>query len=510
VLLRGLLVKLRLRPETQPEMIALNQLLAARPELIALAIFVLAFATVRSVTKPLSLRRLLGGAVFFLGFTYFLFQARQVPYAAPVAAQDPLGGFLGDGLKTIWWFWAASLCSESLRLYASRGHTPLSRYRLSQDLSVAAIYICGLIGLTTFVLHLPLQGLFVTSGAVAVILGLALQSALGDLFYGIVLSLGKPYQLGDWIALDNGAEGAVVEMNWRATHLLTDRRDIAIVPNSVIAKARIVNSSYPSRTHGTVIRLPLAPQTSPQLAARVLADAALACRLVLTQPPPVVVVKSMSAEATIFEVTLFTSEVGLAAGAQTTVYEIIFRALRIAGMMLGAATADGAGQRAVSESAPASEAGRLVDNAPVFARANPQARTALAGALVPQDYEAGETIIEQGAAVPALIVVAAGVLSLTRRSGERADEIDRIGAGGCFGVREVTKGKLSVVSVSTMTKTTIYRLEKTAFLNFMQSHETDAESAEPANVSVVAAAQPQPEPVVAEVMDWFTRQINRL
>ncbi len=488
-------------------MIAFNQLFAERPELIALAIFVIALATVRSVTKPLSLRRILSGAVFFLAFTYFLFQARQVPYAAPVAARDPLGGFLGDGLKTIWWFWAASLCSESLRLYASRGHTPLSRYRLSQDLSVAAIYICALIGLTTFVLHLPLQGLLVTSGAVAVVLGLALQSALGDVFYGIVLSLGKPYHLGDWIALDNGAEGTVVEMNWRATHLLTDRQDIAIVPNSVIAKARIVNSSFPSRTHGTVIRLPLAPQTSPQLAARVLTDAALACRLVLTQPPPVVVVKSMSAEATIFEVTLFTSEVGLAAGAQTTVYEIIFRALRIAGMMLGAATAAGAG-RAVAETALLSEAGRLVDNAPVFAGANPQARTALAGVLARQDCEAGETIIEQGAPVPALVVVAAGVLSLTRRSGERVDEIDRIGAGGCFGVREVTKGKLSVVSVSTLTKTTIYRLEKTAFLDFVQAHEPEEETAEVAKIS--NPAPPQAAAAGETTLDWFARQVNRL
>lgn len=489
-------------------MIAFNQLLAERPELIALAIFVLAFAVVRSVTNPLSLRRILTGAVFFLGFTYFLFQARQVPYAAPVAARDPLGGFLGDGLKTIWWFWAASLCSESLRLYASRGHTPLSRYRLSQELSVAAIYICALIGLTTFVLHLPLQGLFVTSGAVAVVLGLALQSALGDVFYGIVLGLGKPYRLGDWIALDNGAEGTVVEMNWRATHLLTDRQDIAIVPNSVIAKARIVNSSYPTRTHGTVIRLPLAPQTSPEAAARVLADAALACRLVLTQPPPVVVVKSMSAEATIFEVTLFTSEVGLAAGAQTTVYEIIFRALRIAGMMLGAATAAGAGQRGAAETAPASEAGKVVDNAPVFARANPQARTALAGALARQDHEAGETIIEQGASVPTLIVVAAGVLSLTRRSGERVDEVERIGAGGCFGMREVTKGKLSVVSVITLTKTTIYRLEKTAFLDFVQAHEPEEEIAEVPKIS--NPAPPQAAAAGETTLDWFTRQAGRL
>ena len=97
-------------------MTAFTQLLAQRPELIALAIFVVAFGTLRSTTKPQTLRRILIGAVFFLGFTYSLYQAREVPYIAPVGTRDPLTGFLGDSLKTIWWFWVASLAAESLRL----------------------------------------------------------------------------------------------------------------------------------------------------------------------------------------------------------------------------------------------------------------------------------------------------------------------------------------------------------------------------------------------------------
>jgi hypothetical protein len=356
------------------------------------------------------------------------------------------------------------------------------------------------------VLHLPLQGLLVTSGAVAVVLGLALQSALGDVFYGIVLSLGKPYHLGDWVAIENGAEGTVVEMNWRATHLLTDRQDIAIVPNSVIAKARITNSSYPSRTHGTVIRIPLAPQTSPDLATRVLSDAALACRLVLTQPPPIVLVKSMSAEATTFEITVFASEVGLAASAQTAVYENIFRALRVSGLVLGAALS---GARALPEPPPLSEARRLVETAALFATALVDERPALAGALQREEYEPGQTIIEQGAAVPAVLMVASGVLSLKRRSGERVDEMDRIGIGGCFGAREVQNGKPAAAAVIAMNRTVIYRLDKTAFLNFVQSHEPISDMGEPIVLTPSAAANPSPGPGES-TRDWITRQISRL
>jgi small-conductance mechanosensitive channel len=486
-------------------MTAVTQLLAQRPELIALAICAAALAIVRSASRRLTLRRILLGTVFFLGFTYSLYQAHKVPYVAPVAARDPLSGFLGDALKAVWWIWLASLASETLRLYASRGHTPLARYRLSQDLSVGAIYICALIGLTTFVLNLPLQGLLVTSGAVAVILGLALQSALGDVFYGIVLSLGKPYQLGDWISIDNGAEGIVVEMNWRATHLLTDRQDIAIVPNSIIAKARIVNANYPSRTHGTTIRLPLAPQTPPELAVRVLSDAALACRLVLTQPTPTVVVKSMSAESTAFEVTFFTAEVGLAADAQTNVYDAMFRALRVAGILLGSNTA-AATAKLLADAAAAPPLQRLLDAKPLFTRTAPDEREGMIAILRREDYEPGQILVQQGAPMGSLFIVGSGVLSLSRRTGNRVDELERFGPGSAFGCEELLKGTPARGSLTAMNKATVYRLEKAAFEKYVRRHGWDEESPRAPEISA------KPEPVAAgeNPLEWFSRKINGL
>jgi len=72
---------------------------------------------------------------------------------------------------------------------------------------------------------------------------LALQSTLSDVFSGIVLNFSRPYRPGDWISIDGSTDGRVIEMNWRATHVLTGKSDLAIVPNSTIAKAKIVNTS---------------------------------------------------------------------------------------------------------------------------------------------------------------------------------------------------------------------------------------------------------------------------
>jgi small-conductance mechanosensitive channel len=48
---------------------------------------------------------------------------------------------------------------------------------------------------------------------------LALQSTLSDVFSGIVLNFSRPYRPGDWISIDGGTDGRVIEMNWRATHV---------------------------------------------------------------------------------------------------------------------------------------------------------------------------------------------------------------------------------------------------------------------------------------------------
>jgi small-conductance mechanosensitive channel len=105
--------------------------------------------------------------------------------------------------------------------------------KLLQDLLAGLIYLAALFAIVSYVFDLPIQGLLATSGVIAIILGLALQSSLGDVFSGIVLSFSRPYRPGDWISIDGGTDGRVIEINWRATHVLTAR---AISPSFQTAR----------------------------------------------------------------------------------------------------------------------------------------------------------------------------------------------------------------------------------------------------------------------------------
>ena len=49
-----------------------------------------------------------------------------------------------------------------------------------------------------------------------------------------------PYSAGDLLWVEGGIEGRVIQVNWRSTHIATINKDVAVVPNSVMAKARLV------------------------------------------------------------------------------------------------------------------------------------------------------------------------------------------------------------------------------------------------------------------------------
>src|ERR1700723_2249919 len=205
-------------------------------------------------------------AYFFIQFLVFfslttLMLARDIVPYRPSAAVQPAPERLFVGLlEILWWLGAAWLTSGFLRAFVVLGRKP-TEAKLVQDLLAALIYLAAMFAIVANVLDLPVKGLLATSGALAIVIGLALQSSLGDVFSGIVLNLERPYHVGDWIILDRELQGTVIETNWRATHILTGNQDIAIIPNSVIAKSKLVNCSTPTRMHGASLRIKLEPVT---------------------------------------------------------------------------------------------------------------------------------------------------------------------------------------------------------------------------------------------------------
>jgi small-conductance mechanosensitive channel len=275
---------------------------AARdPLVIILGLLVLGGLAIHFYFKKHPIGRAIVRVVSLIVLTIALLYADIVPYQPLVLTGTPFTDVVHAILKIAWWFWTAWFLVGVLRAFVVFQGSPREA-KLLQDLLAGVIYLVAVFAVITYVFDLPIQGLLATSGVVAIILGLALQSTLGDVFSGIVLSFSRPYRPGDWISIEGGTDGRVIELNWRATYILTARRDLAILPNSTIAKSKIVNVSSPSGLHGTTVTVQVDARTLPSRCSEILEHAIRNSRLIVATPAPTITIKTINASHAEFEI----------------------------------------------------------------------------------------------------------------------------------------------------------------------------------------------------------------
>ena len=82
---------------------------------------------------------------------------------------------------------------------------------------------------------------------------LALQDTLGNIFTGLQIIATKQIRPGDYIVLESGHEGTVVDIAWRTTTLRTVLDNLVIVPNAVLGQAIVTNYKLPAQAVTVVI-----------------------------------------------------------------------------------------------------------------------------------------------------------------------------------------------------------------------------------------------------------------
>jgi small-conductance mechanosensitive channel/CRP-like cAMP-binding protein len=99
------------------------------------------------------------------------------------------------------------------------------------DLAVGGGYIVAVF----WVMHrtgVNIAGIVATSAVVTAVVGLSLQSTLGNVIGGLALHIDDSVREGDWIELENKTQGQIKKVRWRHTVIETRDWDTLIVPNN--------------------------------------------------------------------------------------------------------------------------------------------------------------------------------------------------------------------------------------------------------------------------------------
>ena len=179
-------------------------------------------------------------------------------------------------------------------------------------LTIALIMLGASIGLY-FEAGVSFTGLITASGATAIILGIALQAAINDVFSGLSVNLDGSFEIGDWLTVysDHFPEpiyGRVQGVTWRITILrLGDGRRL-IVPNHVLTANPVVNHSRPRGAKRLFVEVPVAGSfPAERVVAILLAEAFRAVRLkpLSNAREPDVLVDRFDSDAVYFHVRFY-------------------------------------------------------------------------------------------------------------------------------------------------------------------------------------------------------------
>lgn len=106
-----------------------------------------------------------------------------------------------------------------------------------------------------------IAGVFAALGITSIVVGLALQNAVGSVVSGLFLIFEAPFQIGDWIDT-GGTRGQIIEVNWRAIHLDTGN-GIVVMPTAELAGGSFVNLSRAIEPFAASVQLAFSTDDPP-------------------------------------------------------------------------------------------------------------------------------------------------------------------------------------------------------------------------------------------------------
>ncbi len=129
----------------------------------------------------------------------------------------------------------------------------------------------------------PLLG---AAGIAGVAIGFAAKDTVANFFGGMALYFDDTYKIGDFVVLESGEAGTVVEVGIRSTTILTRAETLVTIPNALLNASKVTNESAPSRRKRIKLPIGVAYGTDVDELEAILLGAAEAEELVLETPKP--------------------------------------------------------------------------------------------------------------------------------------------------------------------------------------------------------------------------------
>ncbi|HEX7956410.1 MAG TPA: cyclic nucleotide-binding domain-containing protein [Pyrinomonadaceae bacterium] len=342
---------------------------------------------------------------------------------------------------------------------------------LMRDLFSLVLYVTAAAVILKYTLNLSFAALLPGSALLGIILGLALQDTLGNLFSGISLHADKPFQVGDVITVGKHT-GVVMSITWRAVKIKTFSNQIVLVSNSSIAKESIEVAPRDGQNARTVPFSALYTD-SPVKVIHAVREAVREADNVLRYMTPVVRIRHLADSGVEYEVKYWLSDYARHHDTDALVRQRVWYAFRRNGFTFAYPTRTLYMEQPAPHDDGGSDAGTLAETlagVEIFAPLSAGELGALAAAAAGRVFAPGETIIRAGDSGASMFVVHRGTVDVRVDSNGTPRTIQRLGEGAFFGEMALFTGEPRTASVVASEETEVLEIGHEAMKGLFQTN----------------------------------------
>ncbi|MGB8507785.1 MAG: mechanosensitive ion channel family protein [Pyrinomonadaceae bacterium] len=325
--------------------------------------------------------------------------------------------------------------------------------------------------------NLALGALLSGSALLGIILGLALQDTLGNLFAGISLHADKPFQVGDVISVGKWT-GVVESITWRAVKIKTFSNHFILVSNSQIAKESIEVCPR-ENANARVVFFSALYTDSPIRVIHTVREALRECDNVLRYMTPVVRIRELGTDGVDYEVKYWLKDYTRYNDTDALIRQRIWYAFRRAGFGFPFPTRT----VHIEQPAPPNDEERnieslaaLLSSVDIFSPLTADERHTLAGSSTGRIFAPGETIIRAGDHGASMFVVSRGSVEVRVETGGQSRTVGTLGEGEFFGEMALFTGEPRTANVVAVEETEVLEIVHVAMKNLFESNPDLVES----------------------------------
>ncbi|MBK7393506.1 MAG: mechanosensitive ion channel family protein [Chloracidobacterium sp.] len=323
-----------------------------------------------------------------------------------------------------------------------------------------------------------LAPLFTGSTIIGIVVGLALQDTLGNLFAGLALQADQPFQVGDVIALAGHGTGVVENVSWRGVKIRTFQNKLLLISNSVLGKESI-EVAPKNNLNARLVFFSTKYNESPAKTAHVVREAVRLNENVSPKIRPIVRIRALGTDGIDWEVKYWLDNYASYNDSDALVRQRIWYALHRERIEFAFPTRTIHIEEKVAEPLAEEVFNNIAEHlnrVSIFAPLSDEEIERLAAVSVAKVYAPGEVIVSMGQEGNSMFVVISGTVKVQIPELSYQKTIGTLHENDFFGEMSLLTGEPRSATVVAFEESEVLRIDKSGLKPIFESNPVLVES----------------------------------